>query len=194
MAEEVPGWLASDDYESVRARVPIVCVDLIPYFAARPDPYLLISRGDGADRTPGPGWCWVGGRVRRREALASAARRHLVATLGPEVAVARADWTAPDAVTELLPVGAAIGPPGSAPRDPRMHAISLCWVIDCGGSPIAIGEAAKLGWFSAPDLGVESGRFAFGLGGVITRIVEADAARRADPIKSGGSRASKGDG
>jgi ADP-ribose pyrophosphatase YjhB (NUDIX family) len=150
--------------------VPVVCVDIVPRFHQDPDrPYLLIERAETAGQR---GWCWVGGRVWLDERLGDAAARHLRETLGPDISLLTPDWSAPHLVVDFHRDAAYEGP-----RDPRKHAISMAWVVDCEGEPHPAGEARALGRFPAAELPAD-GEFAFGLGPWIRRLVAGDAARR----------------
>ena len=151
--------------------MPVLCVDLVPRFAAHGDnPYLLISReGRPVEER---GWCWVGGRLWLDERLGEAATRHLRETLGPDVSMTAPGWSEPHAVVEFARCAEHGGP-----YDPRKHAVSLAWVVDCEGEPRAAGEASSLHRFSSAALPADD-EFAFGLGPTIRQLVARDLARR----------------
>ena len=57
-------WIPQAEYDLILARVPIVCVDLIPLSADQPPRIGLVER---ETYEGGKGWCLVGGAVLRNE-------------------------------------------------------------------------------------------------------------------------------
>lgn len=156
------GYLTDDEYSFVTSVVPTLCVDVLPRFTDREgQPFLLIKRLDYADR---PGWCTVGGRVRFDEPIADAAARHIRATLGPDVRWTDPDWARPDLVIDFKREADL-----ATPHDPRKHSISLEWVVDFEGRPIASDEAEEIAMFPLESLPAAH-EFAFGLGEVLPRM------------------------
>lgn len=117
-------WIPQAEYALILARVPIVCVDLIPLSGDQPPRVGLIERETYEN---GKGWCLVGGAVLRNEPLTEAVRRHLCATLGDDVSV--------DAETlHLVDVIQYFTAPGLGEfYDPRKHAVSLTYAGRCSG-------------------------------------------------------------
>ncbi len=141
------GFLPVEHFEEVQARVPVVCVDLVPVLRG---PLGTVTHVGLIRRTsPFDGrevWCQVGGRVRRSETLADAGNRHLVDALGVN-AFAEPD-PRPGCVMQWFP-------DRKGPRwgsDPRKHAVSLCFLIDLSGlyEVQPNGEALDFAWFPVP--------------------------------------------
>jgi ADP-ribose pyrophosphatase YjhB (NUDIX family) len=167
MEEDVVGagdrLLPAEDYELVKASVPILCVDVLLSPVGHPRQVALIRR---ATYQGGEGWCLVGGRVLRNEHLPAAVERHVVATLGPAVRIDRS----------TLELGAVIEyftkPDLGEFYDPRKHAVALTYAAscECTGEPEALGEALEFGWFKIDQLsGVN---FGFGQGEAVARVLE----------------------
>jgi ADP-ribose pyrophosphatase YjhB (NUDIX family) len=158
--------LSGEDYDFIKARVPILCVDVLLSPGSDPKRVGLIRRTtyDG-----GEGWCLVGGRVLRNERLDDAVNRHVLATLGDRIAIDRS----------TLKVGT-IAEYFSEPfegdlYDPRKHAVAVTYTALCDGEAEALGEAVKFRWF---DISEVSGLdFGFGQGEVISRLLEITASR-----------------
>ena len=118
--QEQTGWLASDELESARERLPIVYVDAVP---VRIDDLgqvvsvglLLRARPDGTISR-----AVVSGRVQYGERIRDALLRHLEKDLG-SVALPRLPVSpSPFTVIEYFP-----SPDVSGLHDPRQHAVSL---------------------------------------------------------------------
>lgn len=153
--------LPGEDYEFIKARVPILCVDVLLSPKDGPQRVGLIHRMtyDGGD-----GWCLVGGRVLRNEHLADAVDRHVRATLGEGISLDRS----------TLEFGTAIEyfsePLEGEFYDPRKHAVALTYTAFCEGGAEALGEALKFQWFEISELpGVN---FGFGQGEVVSRLLQ----------------------
>jgi hypothetical protein len=111
-----PGHLPDDVYGLVADSVPILCVDVVPRFAADPSrPYLLISR---RGYKHGTGWCWVGGRVRIDERLGQAVTRHPTRRSGSTSPAVSATGRAPILWSSSSAASGMIGP--------RMRASTPC--------------------------------------------------------------------
>ena len=131
-------FLPAPLYATIEKSVPIICVDLIPvhYDAAGGVTEVgLILR----DSPFGEVWCQLGGRVRYGETVNVALLRHLHETLAGSDVQLPADpqpdyvyqWF-PDAVMPEAPAGMRFG------RDPRKHAITMCYRVTLLGTPVAI--------------------------------------------------------
>jgi ADP-ribose pyrophosphatase YjhB (NUDIX family) len=167
MEQDVVGagdqWVPEDDYELIKANVPILCVDVLLSPSDNPQQVALIRR---ATYEGGDGWCLVGGRVLRNEHLSAAVERHVAATLGAVVQVDRS----------TLELGAVIEyftEPGIGDfYDPRKHAVALTYSAscECTGEPEALGEAFEFGWFKIDQLSEVN--FGFGQGDVVARVLK----------------------
>ena len=155
-------WLSDEEYEFIRAKVPILCVDVLLSPNDDPRQVGLIRRA----APDGDAWCLIGGRVLRNERLAAAAERHVAATLGTGVRVDRS----------TLELGAVIeyfterGPDGF--YDPRKHAVAITYAAscECTGEPEALGEAFEFAWFKIDQLSEVS--FGFGQGDAVARVLK----------------------
>ncbi len=144
----VPGSLSDQDWEAVQARVPIVCVDVVP---VKRNPLGAITHVGLIKRTSPFGgqevWCQIGGRVRRSELLAEAANRHCRDALG--VAAYKESDPRPGYVMQWFPDydGSDWG------SDPRKHAVSVCYLVDLPGALEAQphSEALDFSWFPVPE-------------------------------------------
>jgi ADP-ribose pyrophosphatase YjhB (NUDIX family) len=145
------GFLPAAEYDLIQARIPILCVDLVPVSTESPARIGLIRRATYAG---GTGWCLVGGRVLHNESLLEAVLRHARATLGPSVRVDVASL-ALHKVIEYFP-----SPERGEFHDPRKHAVALTYAGACSGEPRACGEAIEFAWFKRDQLA----GLAFGFG------------------------------
>lgn len=153
-------WLPLDEYSFVRARVPILCVDVLLSPRGRPETIGLIRRPTYAG---GKGWCLVGGRVLRNEQLGTAVERHVTATLGDDV---RVD---PSTLAMRTVVEYFTEPSAGDFFDPRKHAVALTYTATCDGAPHPRGEALGFRWFETGDL--RHVDFGFGQGNVVSRVL-----------------------
>ena len=153
--------LPDQDYQFIRARVPILCVDVLLSPKDDPQRVGLIYRmtHDG-----GEGWCLIGGRVLRNERLIDAVTRHVRATLGEGVTVDRS-------TLGLRTIAEYFSEPFEGELyDPRKHAVALTYTAFCDGEPRPMGEAQEFRWFEISELSGLS--FGFGQGKVISRFLE----------------------
>jgi ADP-ribose pyrophosphatase YjhB (NUDIX family) len=135
-------WLSAAEYDLIRARVPVLCVDVLLSPAREAQKVGLIKRG-----TPdGDKWWLVGGRVLRNEPLHAAVGRHVAATLGRAVRLDCATLVLADVIEYFTEPG--IGPF----RDPRKHSVALTYACECTGDPEPLGEALEFGWFDISEL------------------------------------------
>ena len=147
------GWLASDDLESARSRLPIVYVDVVP---VRVDDLgqitavglLLRAMPDGSISR-----ALVSGRVLYGERLRDAIVRHVEKDLGP-VALPRVPVSPqPFTVAEYFP-----DPSVTGFHDPRQHAVALAYVVPCQGDCAPSHDALDLVWVSPEEAVGESMR------------------------------------
>ena len=141
-------WMSAADYDLIRSKVPVLCVDVLLSPAGDPQKVGLIKRA-----TPdGDKWWLVGGRVLRNEPLLTAVGRHVAATLGPALRLDRSTLVMADVIEYFTEPG--IGPF----RDPRKHSVALTYACECTGDPEPLGEALEFGWFEVGELpGVDIG-------------------------------------
>jgi ADP-ribose pyrophosphatase YjhB (NUDIX family) len=144
--ETVPGWLAPEELESVRGRMPILYVDAVP---VRVDDTGLVTRvglllriaSDGAVSR-----ALVSGRVLHHERVRDALLRHLEKDLGPVALPHIPASPQPFTVAEYFPT------PGVTPyHDPRQHAVSLAYVVPVSGDCRPRQDALDLVWFTPEE-------------------------------------------
>jgi ADP-ribose pyrophosphatase YjhB (NUDIX family) len=137
--------LPEDLWATVQASVPIPCVDVVPVRGTGDALQVGLIRRRYADAGE-PVWCHLGGRVRHGETTDEALARHVRETLvqahvdvGPDPQPHHVvQWFPPDVRT-----GDRYG------RDPRKHALSLCWALPLGDHVRVRdgGEGTALHWF-----------------------------------------------
>jgi ADP-ribose pyrophosphatase YjhB (NUDIX family) len=144
-------WLAPEELDAARERLPILYVDAIP---VRVDVHgqvtsvglLLRATGQGAITR-----ALVSGRVLYGERVRAALLRHLEKDLGP-LALPRVPLSPqPFTIAEYFPT------PGVTPfHDPRQHAVSLAYVVPVEGDCAPQQDALELTWFSPAEAREES--------------------------------------
>ena len=146
MTETTPGWLASDELELARSRMPILYVEAVPVRVD--DSGEVTSIGlllrIGSDGTVSR--ALVSGRVLHHERVRDALLRHLEKDLGP-VALPRVPASLqPFTVAEYFPTQ------GITPfHDPRQHAVSLAYIVPVSGDCRPRQDALDLVWFSPQE-------------------------------------------
>lgn len=155
-------WIPQAKYDLILARVPIVCVDLIPLSADQPPRIGLVER---ETYEGGKGWCLVGGAVLRNESLTEAVRRHLCATLGDDVGIDPETLHLVNVIEYFTELGL------GEFYDPRKHAVSLTYVGRCSGRVRVEenGEASRFAWFSQDEL--NDLEFGFNQGAIVRRFL-----------------------
>ncbi|MBK9179393.1 MAG: NUDIX hydrolase family protein [Acidimicrobiales bacterium] len=138
-------WLAPDDLELVRGRVPMVYVDAVPVrldMAGRLTHVglLLRVRPDGTVSR-----AVVSGRVLYGETVREALLRHLAKDLGPAAWPSVPPQPSPFTVAEYFP-----DPGVTGFHDPRQHAVSLAFVVPVSGECAPAGDALDFVWVT-PD-------------------------------------------
>jgi len=140
------GWLAPDELQSIRERVPLVYVDAVP---VRVDDtghvthvgLLLRVMADGTISR-----AIVSGRVLYGERVRDALLRHLEKDLGP-VALPRLPTSpAPFTIVEYFPE-----PDISGFHDPRQHAVSLAFVVPVDGDCVPSHSSIDLAWVTPQE-------------------------------------------
>jgi ADP-ribose pyrophosphatase YjhB (NUDIX family) len=131
-------WIPQEEYDLIRASVPILCVDLL-VLSNDAIPRIGLIRRDTYDN--GQGWCIVGGAVLRDEPLVDAVERHLKATLGESFALNPSTLQLQQVIEYFTK------PNVGSFYDPRKHAVALTYSARCSGTPQAQGEAHEFAWF-----------------------------------------------
>ncbi|MEV6205695.1 NUDIX hydrolase family protein [Kitasatospora sp. NPDC051914] len=146
MTETTPGWLAPDELESARARMPILYVEAVPVRVDATGEVtqigLLLRIGpDGTvSRTV------VSGRVMYHERVRDALLRHLEKDLGPVALPQIPPSLQPFTVAEYFPTQGV-----TSFYDPRQHAVSLAYVVPVAGDCRPRQDALDLVWFTPQE-------------------------------------------
>jgi ADP-ribose pyrophosphatase YjhB (NUDIX family) len=148
-------WLAQDELESARERLPIVYIDAVP---VRTDSrgqvtlvgLLLRAMPDGTISR-----AVVSGRVLYGERVRDALLRHLEKDLGTMALPRVAPSPQPFTVVEYFP-----SPEVTGFHDPRQHAVSLAFVVPLDGDCAPSQDALDLVWVTpeqaaSPDFQAE---------------------------------------
>jgi ADP-ribose pyrophosphatase YjhB (NUDIX family) len=146
MTETVPGWLAPDELESVRGRMPILYVDAVPVrldesgVVTRVGLLLRIGEDGAVSRA------LVSGRVLLNERVRDALVRHLEKDLGPMALPQIPPSPQPFTIAEYFPTA------GVSPyHDPRQHAVSLAYIVPVAGDCRPRQDALDLIWFTPEE-------------------------------------------
>lgn len=144
-------WLAPDELEAARQRMPILYVDAIP---VRVDSQGVVASVGLLLRATGEGRitrALVSGRVLYHERVRSALARHLEKDLGP-LALPRIPISPqPFTIAEYFPT-----PGVTQYHDPRQHAVSLAYVVPVEGDCEPQQDALELTWFTPIEARQES--------------------------------------
>jgi ADP-ribose pyrophosphatase YjhB (NUDIX family) len=144
--ETVPGWLAPEELESMRGRMPILYIDAVP---VRVDETGVVTRvglllridPDGAVSR-----ALVSGRVLHHERVRDALLRHLEKDLGhtalPQVPASPQPFT----IAEYFPT-----PGVTSYHDPRQHAVSLAYIVPVAGDCRPRQDALDFVWFTPEE-------------------------------------------
>ncbi|ETK35605.1 NUDIX hydrolase family protein [Microbispora corallina] len=144
--ETVPGWLAPDELESVRGRMPILYIDAVP---VRVDDTGTVTRVGlllriGSDGTVSR--ALVSGRVLYHERVRDALLRHLEKDLGPVALPHVPISPQPFTIAEYFPT-----PGVTSYHDPRQHAVSLAYIVPVAGDCRPRQDALDLVWFTPEE-------------------------------------------
>lgn len=146
MTDTTPGWLAPEELELTRARMPILYVDAVP---VRVDETGVVTHVGlllriGSDGTVSR--ALVSGRVLHRERVRDALMRHLEKDLGPTALPLVPASPQPFTIAEYFPT------PGVTPyHDARQHAVSLAYVVPVVGDCRPRQDALDLVWFTPEE-------------------------------------------
>ena len=144
-------WLAPEELDAARQRMPILYVDAIP---VRVDVDGTVTSVGLLLRATGEGRitrALVSGRVLYHERVRSALLRHLEKDLGPLALPRVPPSPAPFTVAEYFPT-----PGVTQYHDPRQHAVSLAYVVPVEGDCAPQQDALELTWFSPIEARQES--------------------------------------
>lgn len=146
LTDTTPGWLAPDELELTRARMPILYVEAVPVRVGGSGEVthigLLLRIGPDGTVTR----TLVSGRVLHHERIRDALLRHLEKDLGsmalPQIPASLQPFT----VAEYFPTL------GVTPfHDPRQHAVSLAYVVPVTGDCRPRQDALDLVWFTPEE-------------------------------------------
>lgn len=146
VVDTTAGWLAADELDQVRDRVPMVYVDAVP---VRVDHLGRIQRVGLLLRAMPDGTisrAIVSGRVLHGETVREALWRHLTKDLGPDAEPQLPTAPSPFTVAEYFP-----DPERTGFHDPRQHAVSLAYVVPCTGECAPTGDALDFSWVSVEE-------------------------------------------
>ncbi|GAA2270253.1 MULTISPECIES: NUDIX hydrolase family protein [Nonomuraea] len=146
MTETTPGWLAPEELESLRGRMPILYVDAVP---VRVDDMGIVTHVGLLLRIAPDGTvsrALVSGRVLYQERVRDALLRHLEKDLGPVALPSLPASLAPFTVAEYFP-----SPDVTPYHDPRQHAVSLAYIVPVRGDCRPRQDALDLVWFTPEE-------------------------------------------
>ncbi|MFI6792677.1 NUDIX hydrolase family protein [Nonomuraea sp. NPDC050383] len=146
MTETTPGWLAPEELESLRGRMPILYVDAVP---VRVDDMGIVTHVGLLLRIAPDGnvsRALVSGRVLYQERVRDALLRHLEKDLGPVALPSLPASLAPFTVAEYFP-----SPEVTPYHDPRQHAVSLAYIVPVRGDCRPRQDALDLVWFTPEE-------------------------------------------
>jgi len=144
-------WLAPEELDAARQRMPILYVDAIP---VRVDVDGTVTSVGLLLRATGEGKitrALVSGRVLYHERVRSALMRHLEKDLGPLALPRIPTSPQPFTIAEYFPT-----PGVTQYHDPRQHAVSLAYVVPVEGDCEPQQDALELTWFSPIEARQES--------------------------------------
>lgn len=144
-------WLATDELDSARLRLPILYIDAIPVRVDAAGTVTSVGLLLRANQEGQMSRALVSGRVLYQERVRSALLRHLEKDLGPLALPKVPVSPAPFTVAEYFPI------PGVTPfHDPRQHAVSLAFVVPVEGDCEPQQDALELTWFSPDEARTEA--------------------------------------
>ena len=140
------GWLAPDDLDLARERVPMVYVDAVPVRLDEVGRVVAVGLLLRAMPDDTISRAVVTGRVLYGETVRAALLRHLAKDLGPLAQPQLPPNPSPFTVVEYFP-----DPDVSGFHDPRHHAVSLAFVVPVAGDCQPTQEALDLRWFTPEE-------------------------------------------
>lgn len=144
-------WLATDELQSARQRLPILYIDAIPVRVDSSGTVTSVGLLLRANQEGQISRALVSGRILYQEQVRSALLRHLEKDLGPLALPKVPVSPAPFTVAEYFPIS------GVTPfHDPRQHAVSLAFVVPVEGDCAPQQDALQLTWFSPDEARSES--------------------------------------
>lgn len=140
------GWLAPDELDAARARVPMVYVDAVPVRVDALGQVTLVGLLLRAMPDGSVSRAVVTGRVLYGERVRAALLRHLEKDLGSMALPRLPLEPAPFTVVEYFP-----DPSVSGFHDPRQHAVSLAYVVAVDGDCAPSQESLDLAWVTPEE-------------------------------------------
>jgi ADP-ribose pyrophosphatase YjhB (NUDIX family) len=140
------GWLAREELDDLRQRVPVLYVDAIP---VRVGTLGVVTSVGLLLRATGQGTitrALVSGRVLYQERVRDALLRHLEKDLGPLALPRVPPSPQPFTIAEYFPT-----PGVTAFHDPRQHAVSLAYVVPVEGDCEPQQDALELIWLTPQE-------------------------------------------
>jgi hypothetical protein len=144
--ETAHGWLAQEELELARARLPILYVEAVPVRVDDTGEVTSVGLLLGIAPDGTVSRALVSGRVLHQERVRDALLRHVEKDLGP-VALPRIPASPqPFTVAEYFPTR------GVTPyHDPRQHAVALAYIVPVAGDCRPRQDALNLVWFSPQE-------------------------------------------
>lgn len=148
--ENQNAWLSSDDMQSVRNRVPIVYVNVLPVRTDSSGEVVELGLLLAPDEAGSFRHSLISGRVLFNERVRDALVRHIEKDLGP-VSFPRIPLSInPFGVFEYFPT-----PDVTGLFDTRQHAIALAFVVAVSGDCQPSQQALSLNWFNCSEISRE---------------------------------------
>lgn len=145
-SESGTSWLAPEELDAARQRLPMLYVDAIP---VRVDAQGQCTSVGLLLRVTGKGEitrALVSGRVLYHERVRAALLRHLEKDLGPLALPKIPTSPQPFTIAEYFPT-----PGVTAFHDPRQHAVSLAYVVPVEGDCAPQQDALEINWFTPEE-------------------------------------------
>jgi len=144
-------WLAPDELDAARQRLPILYIDAIP---VRVDAQGAVTSVGLLLRVTGQGSitrALVSGRVLYHERIRMSLIRHLEKDLGPLALPRIPPSPTPFTIAEYFPT-----PGVTAFHDPRQHAVALAYVVPVEGDCEPQQDALEINWFTPDECRTET--------------------------------------
>ena len=144
--QSASNWLAPEELDAARQRMPILYVDAIPVRIDSQGSVTSIGLLLRATQEGRITRALVSGRVLYHERVRAALLRHLEKDLGPLALPQIPVSPQPFTIAEYFPT-----PGVTAFHDPRQHAVSLAYVVPVEGDCAPQQDALELTWLSPSD-------------------------------------------